>query len=91
MQTESIDLAEKNSRKTRMFRRDGKSSKLLIDSDGLPHVGQVSPSLTTTFSMLNDMLVTNINQHAAAFRLLDQMSHIVTSTMRIQIIQEVKS
>ncbi|KAL1817703.1 hypothetical protein ACET3Z_020277 [Daucus carota] len=39
-QTESIDLAEKNSRKTRMFRRDGKSSKLLIDSDGLPHVGQ---------------------------------------------------
>ncbi|KAL8145296.1 DNA-directed RNA polymerase I subunit 2 [Apium graveolens] len=38
-QTESIDLAEQK-KSVQMFRRDMRSSKSLIDSDGLPHVGQ---------------------------------------------------
>lgn len=43
MQTESIDLVEqsKSDRAPRMFKREGKSNSLL-DSDGLPYVGQVS-------------------------------------------------
>lgn len=47
VQTETIDLSDENNksdRGQRMFRRSNvdKSANSLIDSDGLPYVGQVS-------------------------------------------------